>query len=62
MTAVGRSLPQIPAGCNAAAPYPWHPDRVRLRCLLVDDNDAFLEAASVLLSERRHLRRLRAAL
>jgi CheY-like chemotaxis protein len=28
---------------------PWHPDRMPLRCLLVDDNDAFLEAASVLL-------------
>ncbi len=27
----------------------WHPDRMPLRCLLVDDNDAFLEAASVLL-------------
>jgi CheY-like chemotaxis protein len=28
---------------------PWHPDRMPLRCLVVDDNDAFLEAASVLL-------------
>ncbi len=28
---------------------PCHHDRVRLRCLLVDDNDAFLEAARVLL-------------
>jgi CheY-like chemotaxis protein len=28
---------------------PWRPDRVSLRCLLVDDNDAFLEAASALL-------------
>ena len=28
---------------------PWHPDRMPLRCLLVDDSDAFLEAASVLL-------------
>jgi DNA-binding response OmpR family regulator len=27
----------------------WHPDQVPLRCLLVDDNDAFLKAASVLL-------------
>ena len=30
-------------------PYPWHPDHMPLRCLLVDDNDAFLKAASVLL-------------
>jgi DNA-binding NarL/FixJ family response regulator len=27
----------------------WHPYQVHLRCLLVDDNDAFLKAASVLL-------------
>jgi DNA-binding NarL/FixJ family response regulator len=27
----------------------WHSDQVHLRCLLVDDNDAFLKAASVLL-------------
>ena len=27
----------------------WQSDQVRLRCLLVDDNDAFLKAASVLL-------------
>lgn len=39
----------IPASLNAAAPYTWHPDRVSIRCLLVDDNDAFLEAATVLL-------------
>ena len=39
----------IPASCNAVAPYPWHPDRMPLRCLLVDDSDAFLEAARVLL-------------
>jgi CheY-like chemotaxis protein len=39
----------IPASCNAAAPYPWHHDRVSMRCLLVDDSDAFLKAASVLL-------------
>lgn len=29
--------------------YPGHHDRMPLRCLLVDDNNAFLEAASVLL-------------
>ena len=39
----------IPASRNAEAPYRWHPDRMFLRSLLVDDNDAFLEAASVLL-------------
>jgi CheY-like chemotaxis protein len=39
----------IPASRNAAAPYPRHHDRMPLRCLLVDDNDAFLEAARVLL-------------
>ncbi|HLX49429.1 MAG TPA: hypothetical protein VKS82_13965 [Streptosporangiaceae bacterium] len=40
---------RFPASHNAAAPSPWHPDRMPLRCLLVDDNDAFLEAARVLL-------------
>jgi CheY-like chemotaxis protein len=39
----------IPASCNAAAPYPCQHERMPLRCLLVDDNRAFLEAASVLL-------------
>jgi CheY-like chemotaxis protein len=39
----------IPASRNAEAPYRWHPDRMFLRSLLVDDNHAFLEAASVLL-------------
>ncbi len=39
----------IPGSRNATAPYTWHHDRVSIRCLLVDDNDAFLKAASVLL-------------
>ena len=39
----------IPASRNASARYTWHHERVSLRCLLVDDNDAFLRAASVLL-------------
>ena len=39
----------IPASRNAAAPYPWQSMHMPLRCLLVDDSDAFLEAASVLL-------------
>jgi CheY-like chemotaxis protein len=29
--------------------HTWHHGRVSIRCLLVDDNDAFLESASVLL-------------
>jgi CheY-like chemotaxis protein len=39
----------IPASRNAAAPHTWHHDRVSIRCLLVDDSDAFLKAASDLL-------------
>lgn len=39
----------VPASCNAPAPYPCETHRMPLRCLLVDDNDAFLKAASVLL-------------
>ena len=42
-------MTEFPASRNAAAPYPGHPDPMPLRCLLVDDNDAFLETASVLL-------------
>jgi PleD family two-component response regulator len=30
-------------------PYPWQPDHMPLRCLLVDDNGTFLEAARRLL-------------
>jgi two-component system nitrate/nitrite response regulator NarL len=39
----------IPAGRNAAAPHIWQHERVSIRCLLVDDSGAFIEAASVLL-------------
>jgi CheY-like chemotaxis protein len=39
----------IPASRNATAPYTWQHDRVSIRCLLVDDSDAFLKAASDLL-------------
>jgi CheY-like chemotaxis protein len=39
----------IPAGRNAAAPHVWQHERVSIRCLLVDDSGAFIEAASVLL-------------
>ena len=39
----------MPASRNATAPCTWHHERVSIRCLLVDDSDAFLEAASILL-------------
>jgi CheY-like chemotaxis protein len=42
----------IPASRNAAAMYTRHDDRVSIRCLLVDDSDAFLKAASVLLQRQ----------
>jgi two-component system, NarL family, nitrate/nitrite response regulator NarL len=43
------SSADFPASRNAAVPYPGQSDHMPLRCLLVDDNDAFLETASVLL-------------
>ena len=39
----------IPASRNAAARYTWHHERVSIRSLIVDDSDAFIKAASVLL-------------
>lgn len=39
----------IPASRNAATTYIWHHERVSIRCLLVDDSDAFLNTASALL-------------
>jgi CheY-like chemotaxis protein len=39
----------IPASRNAAALYAWHHERVSIRCVIVDDSDAFIKAASVLL-------------
>jgi CheY-like chemotaxis protein len=42
-------MTEFPASRNAAAPYPGQSDRMPLRCLLVDDNEAFLETASHLL-------------
>ena len=42
-------MAEVPASRNAAVPYPWQSDHMPLRCLLVDDNEAFLEAASLLL-------------
>jgi two-component system nitrate/nitrite response regulator NarL len=40
---------EFPASRNAAASDHGQSDRMPLRCLLVDDNDAFLETASLLL-------------
>jgi len=48
-TGAGTSGGGIPASCNAAPPRACQPGRMPLRCLLVDDSDAFLQAASVLL-------------
>jgi CheY-like chemotaxis protein len=42
----------IPVTCNAAERMTCHPDSVALRCLIVDDNDAFLEAAAKLLERQ----------
>jgi DNA-binding NarL/FixJ family response regulator len=39
----------IPASYHAPVSGPCHHDRMPIRCLLVDDNDAFLEAATGLL-------------
>jgi CheY-like chemotaxis protein len=44
-----RAATAIPASRNAISSHTWHHDRVSIRCLLVDDSDAFLAAASVLL-------------
>jgi CheY-like chemotaxis protein len=40
---------EFPASRNAAAPHRGQSDPIPPRCLLVDDNEAFLQAASVLL-------------
>jgi two-component system, NarL family, nitrate/nitrite response regulator NarL len=40
---------EFPASHNVSATYPGQSDYMPLRCLLVDDNDAFLEAANLLL-------------
>jgi CheY-like chemotaxis protein len=41
--------PEFPASHNAAAQFQAQSNRMSLRCLLVDDSDAFLETASLLL-------------
>jgi DNA-binding NarL/FixJ family response regulator len=43
------AVSRIPASCNAARGRGWHADEVPLRCLIVDDNARFLEAAAALL-------------
>jgi CheY-like chemotaxis protein len=48
-------MTEFPASRNAAAPYPGQSVRMPLRCLLVDDNETFLETASLLL-EREGLK------
>jgi two-component system nitrate/nitrite response regulator NarL len=48
-------MTEFPASRNAAAAHPGQSDPMPPRCLLVDDNDAFLETASVLL-EREGVR------
>ena len=42
-------MTDFPASRNAAALYTGQSEPMPLRCLLVDDNDAFLETASLLL-------------
>jgi CheY-like chemotaxis protein len=46
---LARAIAEVPASRNAAVPYPGQSSHMPLRCLLVDDNEAFLEAASLLL-------------
>jgi CheY-like chemotaxis protein len=48
-TPAGLGWDGFPASRNAAARCRWHSDGMPLRCLLVDDNKAFLETASLLL-------------
>jgi DNA-binding NarL/FixJ family response regulator len=42
-------MAEVPASRNAAGRDRWHPEGMPLRCLLVDDNEVFLETAGVLL-------------
>jgi DNA-binding NarL/FixJ family response regulator len=41
-----------PVACNATERTVCHPEPVALRCLIVDDDDAFLEAATKLLERQ----------
>src|SRR6266508_2050015 len=42
----------IPAGCNGRRPPRCNPEAMTLRCLIVDDNAHFLEAAQGLLERQ----------
>lgn len=42
----------VPATCNAQAPPDGQANVMHIRCLLVDDNSAFLETASTLLGQQ----------
>jgi DNA-binding NarL/FixJ family response regulator len=44
-----RAVLQIPASCNARRRIRRNPDCMAMRCLIVDDNPPFLDAARVLL-------------
>jgi CheY-like chemotaxis protein len=44
-----RRRARIPAGCNARRLVACNPRRITDRCLIVDDSEAFLEAARTLL-------------
>lgn len=46
------SLPEIPATFNALLALAWHAQLVPLRCLIVDDNTDFLQAACDLLQRQ----------
>jgi DNA-binding NarL/FixJ family response regulator len=43
---------RIPATCNAAGVATWDSDAVRLRCVIVDDDGAFLQVARALLERQ----------
>jgi len=43
---------RFPATCNVEDQMAWNPGVMKLRCLLVDDNEPFLEAARVLLKKQ----------
>jgi DNA-binding NarL/FixJ family response regulator len=43
---------RIPATCNAVGIAAWDPDAVRLRCVIVDDDGAFLNVARALLEQQ----------
>jgi DNA-binding NarL/FixJ family response regulator len=50
--AASRRDGRLPATCNADEKMAWNPEVMHVRCLLVDDNEPFIEAASVLLSRQ----------